>query len=212
MEISYFELPIINWNALATIATLLMTVATFLTLYQNRLQLNELKRQWKDIHDPKLVFSIVSSEGMFHLKIKNIGQSVAFNVRLEICDSFIDKLLFKGIKDMLKSLNSNCFVLLPTEERYYMLSPIYDQGEHTIFGERISIQEVNENIDKIKFEPIVITGNYSDSFSISEEFVIDNFISDSITVSDKVVAQLKIMNTIFKECASKKNERCSTLE
>lgn len=203
MEISYLELPVINWNVLGTVATLLMTIATFLTLYQNRLQLNELKRQWKDIHDPKLVFSIVSSEGMFHLKVLNIGGSIAFNVKLIICDSFIDKLLFSGIKDMLKSLNSSFFTLNPNEVRYFMISPIYNQGAFTIFGERISINKVHENIDKIKFEPIVITGSYNDSFSISEKFVIDNFISNSITVSDEVVAQLKIMNTILKECASK---------
>jgi len=90
MEICNFVLPL-DWVSVSSIATMLMALATFFTLHQNRKQLNELKRQWKDMHDPKLIFSIISAEGMFHLKIKNIGQSVAFNIRFEICDSFIDR-------------------------------------------------------------------------------------------------------------------------
>ena len=53
-----FKLPI-DWVAISAIATALMTIVTFFTLIQNRKQLNELKRQWHEANNAKLIFSII---------------------------------------------------------------------------------------------------------------------------------------------------------
>ena len=68
------------WTALSAIATIAMALATFITLRQNRKQLDEMKRQWeeskKPIVEPSLVIPPYTlAEASLGIQLKNIGGS-----------------------------------------------------------------------------------------------------------------------------------------
>ena len=93
-----FKLPI-DWVAISAIATALMTLVTFFTLIQNRKQLNELKRQWHEANNAKLIFSIIIIDNfLICLEVKNIGNSLAKDIKFTINDSFLDKLIHSRLK------------------------------------------------------------------------------------------------------------------
>lgn len=70
----------INWAALSAIATLFMTIVTFLTLRQNRKQMKELRRQWEEKHTPKIVPLVLRKSGYVILRFKNISNATAHDV------------------------------------------------------------------------------------------------------------------------------------
>lgn len=75
-------------NAIATgigaIATAVMTFITWKTLRQNKDQLSELKRQWVEQNSPKIVPSLVKSDGSVYLRIKNYSGVFANDVKVII--------------------------------------------------------------------------------------------------------------------------------
>lgn len=78
------NLPI-DWVAISAVATALMTLVTFFTLIQNRKQLNELKRQWHEANNAKLIFSIIITDNyLICLEVKNIGNSIAKDIKFSI--------------------------------------------------------------------------------------------------------------------------------
>ena len=54
-------------------ASFLMIFYTSLSLKQNRKQLDEMKRQWKEDHKPEIIAYLVGHEGFLHLCVKNIS-------------------------------------------------------------------------------------------------------------------------------------------
>lgn len=63
----------IDWVAFGTIATFTMAIATFWSLYQNRKQLRELKRQWNEQNRAKVTPILIRKGNKIHLRIRNIS-------------------------------------------------------------------------------------------------------------------------------------------
>lgn len=66
--------------ALSAIATLFMAGVTYLSLRQNKEQLNELKRQWEEQNSPRIVPLIIRKNRYIILRFKNISNVTAHNV------------------------------------------------------------------------------------------------------------------------------------
>lgn len=183
-----FNLPI-DWVAISAIATALMTLVTFYTLIQNRKQLNELKRQWFEANNAKLIFSIIIVENfLICLEVKNIGNAVAKEIKFNINDSFLDKLIHSRLKETFVNLNKHSFYLNPNDKKQYLLChrrSSEDTSHFTLFNTNISVEQSDENYDELINEPIRIKGKYNCSSIIKEEFTIRNFITDSIITNDE---------------------------
>lgn len=59
----------IDWTAISAIASFVMILVTWLTLRQNKKQVNELNRQWKEQNRPKLSYSVIPSQKWYCFKI-----------------------------------------------------------------------------------------------------------------------------------------------
>ena len=85
----------VDWTAVSAIATLLMTIATFVTIIYTRKQMKEVQKQWEETNKAHLAFSIISDSGLFMLKIENAGNRTAYDVHIDIDDEFINKKLIE---------------------------------------------------------------------------------------------------------------------
>lgn len=197
------NLPI-DWVAISAVATALMTLVTFLTLIQNRKQLNELKRQWHEANNAKLIFSIIFIDNfLICLEVKNIGNSLAENIKFSINDSFLDKLIHPRLKETFVNLNKHSFFLKPNEKKQYLLCHTRS-GENTshykLYDTDISIEQSDNNYDELINEPIIIKGKYNNTEIINQEFKIKNFLTDSIVDYDNITKGLnKIANALEKK-------------
>lgn len=99
-----FELSTIDWTAISSIVSLVMVIATFVTLRVNSKQLEELKRQWKEEHRPNIQLSIIVKNGHFLVCVSNMGNELATNVKLQF-NEFFKK----------HCLQDNCETILPRQ-------------------------------------------------------------------------------------------------
>ena len=90
-----FDLCKIDWVAISAIVTLFMAVAAFWALYENRKQLNELKRQWqeKELENKKAKIQscVINKDAKGHkiLRISNTGKSCAEKISVIFLDNFL---------------------------------------------------------------------------------------------------------------------------
>ena len=198
-----FKLPI-DWVAISAIATALMTLVTFFTLIQNRKQLNELKRQWHEANNAKLIFSIIIIDNfLICLEVKNIGNSLAKDIKFTINDSFLDRLIHSRLKETFVNLNKHSFFLKPNDKKQYLICHTRS-GENTsnykLYDTNITIEQSDKNYDELINEPIIIVGKYNNTEIINEEFKIKNFMTESIVVYDNITKGLnKIANALEKK-------------
>ena len=133
------------WTALSAIATIAMALATFITLRQNRKQLDEMKRQWeeskKPIVEPSLVIPPYTlAEASLGIQLKNIGGSVAEIQSIHIDDSFIQSFENKEIEDFAKFVCSQRYHIAPNESICLTLFDVRKKGEYYIlYGNRLSL-------------------------------------------------------------------------
>lgn len=197
------NLPI-DWVAISAVATALMTLVTFLTLIQNRKQLNELKRQWHEANNAKLIFSIIIIDNLLIcLEVRNIGNSLAENIKFSINDSFLDKLIHPRLKETFVNLDKHSFFLKPNEKKQFLLCHTRS-GENTshykLYDTNISIEQSDKNYDELINEPILIEGKYNNTEIINQEFKIKNFLINSIVDYDNITKGLnKIANVLEKK-------------
>ena len=146
------KLPL-DWVAISAVATALMTLVTFFTLIQNRKQLNELKRQWHEANNAKLIFSIVIiHDFMICLDVKHIGNSVAENIMFSINDSFLDKLIHSKLKETFLNLNKQSFFLKPNEKKQFLLChtrSTENDGGYNLHDTNISIELSDKNYENL---------------------------------------------------------------
>lgn len=79
----------VNWlmfwpTYISAAASFLMIYVTYLTLKQNRKQLDEMKRQWDEEHKKELVAYMVVHDSRFYLCIKNTSIVPITNIRASI--------------------------------------------------------------------------------------------------------------------------------
>lgn len=173
---------------LSAAATFIIVIFTWLTLKQNSQQLEELKRQWNEDHRARLSFSIVSKQGLFMLKIANIGREAAYNIRLTFSDQFIESLLANSTKEIYKKLNGKSFSIEPNTNKYFYLSPIYGKTsvKFNRTNEEFSAEEINKWLDEFRYIPIEINGTYCDNYRVSETLKLDDYLIMNLVVNDEL--------------------------
>ena len=116
-----FDLCKIDWVAISAIVTFLMAIAAFWALYENRKQLNELKRQWQEEHKARLNFSIEVQSHFFYLKMGNTGRSVVEIRKVEINEEFLEKMVRPLREHLEAALCSDSLKIAGGMTRYFGL-------------------------------------------------------------------------------------------
>lgn len=115
-----FNLWTIDWSAIAAIVSLLMVIITAISVWHNKQQLEELKRQWEDQNTPKLSCALEHDIDGILLVVYNISNVVADNVLVTIENrSNLGGALFDLTKNILLSTK---FVIPPGQ---YKVIPLY---------------------------------------------------------------------------------------
>ncbi len=189
---------------LAAIASFAMVLITWWTLkeskkqndkilMQNQQQLDELKRQWEESNRPWLVFTFACKEKWWTLKIENIGNTIARNVRISLSDKFVDKIGFPAVKTMLKRVNSP-FPLEAHTSKYFLINPAYSnkEGYHTSESDSTSIthRDANKLLDELKNEKLIIKGDY-DGYSVDVELELDFYMIAGARVGDELYNRIE---------------------
>ena len=182
------------WAAyLSAAATFIMVIFTWLTLKQNGEQLEELKRQWNEKYRARLSFSIVSKQGLFMLKIANVGKETAYNIRLTFSDDFIESLLANSTKEIYRKLNRKSFIIEPNTDKFFYLSPIYGNSsvKFNRTNEEFSAEDINKWLDVFRYIPIEINGTYCENYRISEALILDDYLIMSLVVNDELTNSIE---------------------
>ena len=137
----------------------------------------------------------MSLNRFFYLKIENVGNETAYDVRISINASFLDKMLIQDFKNFLYNLCQKKLFLPPNKVMYYLLSPIYSSSSLTIQHTSYSCQEINSNLDILINEPFVITGTYNGNRKITETLTINQCTGSVVVDSPKV----QKLDDIYKE-------------
>ena len=98
-------------------ASFLMIFYTSLSLKQNRKQLDEMKRQWKEDHKPEIIAYLVGHEGFLHLCVKNISAVPVKNICIEVTH-VSDKENFPLHPSIIEKINAATFSIEPSGCRY----------------------------------------------------------------------------------------------
>lgn len=82
---------------LSALASFAMVIITWITLRQNKEQLNELKRQWNEKNKPIIHLTIEYIEKAFFLKVENIGNETLTKVRIVLGEKALSVIQNEGI-------------------------------------------------------------------------------------------------------------------
>lgn len=147
------SLSTIDWTAISAIVSLLMVIATFVSLMVNNRQLKEMKRQWKEEHRPVIQIYIVVISGYFLVCVRNVGNVMAVNVRLHFNEFFKETLIAKQLRDAFVENEELAYVIPAHDRKYFYMMPTkgfasisYSSTHETISGSDF-IKWVDEHID-----------------------------------------------------------------
>ncbi len=132
-----FELCKIDWTAIAAVASLIMVIATFLTLLQNRRQVRELKRQWSEQNKPIIIYDIQEFGSWFFLVIKNIGNSPAYDFQIKLSGDF---LVYPNGEIRCKERDSKFTLIYKDQEKYINLAVLGANDYEFIKGKVLIIE------------------------------------------------------------------------
>ncbi|MBQ3555763.1 MAG: hypothetical protein IJA09_06070 [Bacteroidales bacterium] len=147
-----YSLQKIDWTAISAIASFLMVIATFITLIINQKQVRNAQRA-------KLNFRIMIYEKSYYLEIYNSGKENAYNIRLKISDSILDKFT-KEAKE--------CFISA-------ISAPFFIKSNNSVYLFLGSCENINKLWKNKKFS-IIIRGNYNKCYKINAKLPIEHFI------------------------------------
>ena len=150
---------------LSAIASFGMIVFTYLSLQQNKKQLEELRLQREEEERARLVFSVIVYQTAFMLKISNIGKRNVFNATIDFNEDFLSELIDKRFQESFRLLNKPFFVEVGTSKYLYI-------GH---------CPDVNKAW-KDKHVVIKMKGSYNDAYSIDEEIDMDWFLDKMFMV------------------------------
>lgn len=136
---------------LSAIASFGMIFFTYLSLQQNKKQIEELRRQSEEEERARLVFSVIVYQTAFMLKISNIGKRNVFNAIINFNEDFLNELIEKRFQEGFRQLNKPFFVEVGTSRYLYI-------GH---------CPKVN-NAWKEKQVVIKMKGSYNDNYTIDE--------------------------------------------
>lgn len=189
---------------LAAIASFAMVFVTWLTLKQNKNQLNELKRQWEEEHRPKVLIYLTKGgiSETVDVEILNIGKTPAENIQFYLDCILFDDFSSKIVKEKLKKVgNSRPSFLLPNESLTFSLY----KKEYECFGNKYHDKYyiANEIVDKKEFERFIkaissaeikVTGKYNNKYIINDSICINNIRNSYLSINKSLD---KINNTLI---------------
>lgn len=140
-----FDLSTIDWTAISSIVSLIMVIATFVTLRVNSKQLKEIKRQWKEEHRPNLQISLVVKNEHFLVCVSNVGNDLAINVKLKFNDFFKETLFARQLREAFVETENIPFVIQAHDSKYFYLMPTMGFGT-------VSYPSTHEAISGADFE------------------------------------------------------------
>ena len=187
------------WIMISAIATMLMAIATFITIAITLKQNREAIRA-------RLLFSIVRKDDAVFLKIANVGNSVATDIHIHFSQNFKEILLADGIKEKFESLEQISFSIDAKDAKYYKIIPTMDEddgGFYTYGGkERFTQKDINEwhkKFDKIEF---VVSGTYNGTYQFNERMSIYGFLNVGAVEINEVASVLRRQNELLKKIES----------
>ena len=139
------QLSTIDWTAISSIVSLVMVIATFITLWVNGKQLKEMKRQWKEEHRPNVQISIAVKNGYFLICVNNVGNELATNIRLHFNSFFKESLFVRQLRESFAETETVRLILPAHESKYFYLMP-------TMGFSTVSYSVTHESISGVEFE------------------------------------------------------------
>lgn len=148
-----------NWlmfwpTYISAAAAFFMIYVTFLTLKQNREQLEEMKSQWKREHSPDLDIAVINlpyraPNETIAIEIKNFGKGVAENIKISIDSEFVNNFPHSAVKEQIDKIREKTYRILPEDT---IIIPICllnrNSGNNmNLFGQKVTNKE-KENIHK----------------------------------------------------------------
>lgn len=187
------------WIMISAIATMLMAIATFITIAITLKQNREAIRA-------RLLFSIVRKDDAVFLKIANVGNSVATDIHIHFSRNFKEMLLADGLKEKFESLEQISFSIDAKDAKYYKIIPTMDEdgGGFYTYGEkeRFTQKDINEwhkRNDKIEF---VVSGTYNGIYQFNERMSIYGFLNVGAVEINEVASVLRRQNELLKKIES----------
>ena len=113
---------------LSAIASFGMIYMTYLSLRQNKKQLEELRRQREEDERARLVFGVIVYQHAFMLKISNIGKRNVYNAKIQFNEDFIKELFKEKYEEGFRQLSSPFFVEAGTS-RYLFIGFCQDVND-----------------------------------------------------------------------------------
>lgn len=197
----------IDWTAVSSIATAIMAIATFITIYYNRKQIKEIQREWDESNRAILEISIIATDTMYVLKIQNIGNQTASHICVKIDDTFLNAMLLEDAKKILKDLSAQKKILLPHASLYYGLSPLLFTEEFKTTNHSYQQKEIFTNVKSLLKTPLHIIVEYN-NHKIDKTFTINDYV-DSFIIYEPIETSLmqisNSLNSIKKSLLSKGN-------
>lgn len=144
---------------LSAIASFGMIFFTYLSLKQNKKQIEELQRQREEEERARIVFSVVVYQFAFMLKISNIGKRNVYNAVINFNEDFLSELLQERFQEGYRQLSKPFFVEAGTSRYLYI-------G----FCQDINDAWKNKNV------VIRMKGSYNDVYTINEEIEMNMFL------------------------------------
>lgn len=170
----------IDWDAVSSITSVIMMGIALLTLWVTY-------QQHRDELRARLSFEIISWNGLFLLKITNVGKESAYNIKLTFSGEFLENHFSNEIKDEFAVISARTFTMTAGRDLHYLLTPIWKTRDSTfhIGKEEYGSKEINEWLDKNKKAKLHICGTYCNNYHVDEHLSIDDYIvGKSIVVED----------------------------
>ena len=163
----------IDWIAVSAIATLIMAFATFLTLWHSRKQLEEMKRQWSEEHQPVIDAKYVKSPlKNYGIQLINNGKGEADNIKISFDLSTIENVPM-CVTERVGFIESQSYNLLPNRQIIISLIDIKNGDNCDIVnGDDISGSEM---IKVVKFlrKSFTIKVHYGKDYRFTEDYTLD---------------------------------------
>ena len=192
----------IDWVAVSAIVSMLMVVVTTISLIQNRNQLQQLKKQWLEEHRGRIILSIVVKNNAFLLKVENVGNSIAEDLKLNFCDFVKSNMHARDVDLRFSDVEKIIFSIAPKTSKYFHIMPILDFGTMTYHrtGEIISEMDFKKWLESHKEDWFECRCSYSTcgrfyETKLNQQF--DDFFGKNIKVIDQTVDALLETNKIL---------------
>lgn len=180
-----------DWNAITAIGTLLLAIATFVTIWQSKCQLSELKKQREEDLRARIDCSIIEWHDCYFFMIQNVGRSLAYNIQLKFEGDPIYTNPFRTLTELFVELKNKKLMLSPGAKTYFLLIPKKEsllEWNDKDKQEDKPTEDITEWIRKNENKQIELTGIYNDKYSIDIKMSIREFLANgSMDVLDPLM-------------------------